>query len=339
MPNCFDNLISIRGACTETTATLGLYLDDVGVTLRECESYVTQTYENAEAFALDKISSAGKMISAEVQRGFMGKMLTRPLIENSRVGYYLDNMQGDSNLAATMKGIQLKTYSESSFLDLFIDYIELFTDFTGSVDVKIYDLFQNKLVDTIAVTCTANQISRKQVGKKYPCYRHDMNYAIVYDASTISGYKTGVTNTSCGSCEGRNYYYECGSFVTARGVTVGTATDKIDENMTGVNYTGGLSIGYGLTCNYDNWICSIGSALGMALLYKSAANIMFAALNETDRINTRTTINLEQAKRKLDWFEQKYQEQMSLILPNIRIPQDNLCFECNDRVRTRIALP
>ncbi len=339
MPNCFDNLISIRGACTETSATLGMYLDDFGISLRECESYVTKDYENAEDFVLKKISSAGKIIASEIQRHFMGKMLTRPIVENSRVGYYLDNMQTDTNLSATMKGVQMNVYAENSFLDLFIDYIELFVDITGNVDVKIYDLYQNKLIDTITVSCTANQISRKIVGKKYPTYRHDMKYAIVYDASTISGYKTGVTSTSCGTCEGKNYYYECGSFVTARGVTVGTATDKVDENMSGVNYTGGLSVGYSLSCNYDLWICSVGQALALPLIYKAGSIIMFSAINETDRINTRTTINIEQAKKKYDWFETMYREQMNMLLPNMRIPSDNLCFECFDRVRTRIALP
>ena len=339
MANCFDNLISIRGACTETTATLEMYLDDFGVTLTECESYVTKTYPSAEDFALNKISSAGKMLSSEIQRSFMGKMRTTPLIENNRAGHYLTDMQSDALLNATMKGIEFTFYSKSSFVDLYVDFIELFTDFTGTIDVKVYDLYQNKLVDTITVTCVANQISRKTVGKKYPSYRHDMNLIFVYDASTIGSFKTTTNSTYCSSCEGANYWVDCNSYTRARGVQVGTATNKIAENMNGVGYTGGLSVGYSINCNYDLWLCSVGQMLVMPLIYKSCALIMFAALNETDRINSRTTINREQAQRKFDWFETAYREQMEMILPNIKIPTDNLCFECNNRIKTRIALP
>ena len=339
MANCFDNLISIRGACTETTASLGMYLDDYGVSLSECDAYYTKDYSSAEDFALKKISSAGKMIASEVQRNFMKKMLIKPVSENNRAGFYLDNMQSDALLNATMKGIEFDFYSENSFLDLYVDYIELFTDYSGTVDVKIYDLYQNKLIDTVTVTCVANQVSRKMVGKKYPTYRHNMNIAFLYDATSINSFKTTVINGGCSSCEGNGYFFECNSYTQARGVQIGTATNKIKENMSGVGYTGGLSIGYALTCNYDLWLCSIGNILALALIYKSCERIMFSALNETDRINTRTTINREQAQAKYDWFLNAYNEQMQMILPNIRIPIDNLCFECNDRVRTTVSLP
>lgn len=336
---CFDNLISIRGACTETSATLGMYLDDYGVTLSECEAYVTKNYANAEAFALAKISSAGKMLASELQRSFMGRMRTTPLIESNRTGFYNDNMEADASLPATMKGIEYRFYSENSFFDLYVDYIELFTDFSGSVDVNIYDLFQNKLLDTITVTCVANQISRKMVGKKYESYRHDMNVVFLYDASTVSSYKTGISATGCGSCEGKDYWIDCNSYTRARAVQVGTATNKVAENMSGVSYTGGLSVGYSLTCNYDLWLCSVGKLLAMPFIYKSCALILWSALYESDRINTRTTINRGDLEKKHAWFEQAYREQMNMIMPEIRIPADNLCFSCHQKVRYQVSLP
>lgn len=337
--NCFDNLISIRGACTETAATSGLYLDDFGITLNECDNYVTEDYANTEDFALKKIQAAGKMVASSVNTFFAGKMKTTPLSENNRAGYVLQNMESDPLLAATMKGIQFDVYAEKSFLDFYVDYVELFTDFTGTIDVKIYDLFQNKLLDTISVTTVANQVSRKTVGKKYSTYRHDMSIVFLYDASTINSYKTVISATGCGNCRDRNYFYKCNTYTQGRGVQVGVATDKINENMSGASYTGGLSVGYSVSCNYDLWLCSIGGLIALPLLYKSAAMIMFAAMNEGKRVNTANTINYEQLQRKYNHFDTEYRNEMNRILPLIRIPADNMCFECNDRVRTRISLP
>jgi hypothetical protein len=337
--NCFDNLVSIRGACTETTATSGLYLDDFGVTLNECESYVTGDYSDAEDFVLKKIQASGKMIASSVNTFFSGKMITSPLSDNNRAGYVLQDMEADPLVLATMKGIQFNVYSEKSFLDFYVDYVELFTDFTGSIDVKVYDLFQNKLLDTISVNTTANQISRKTVGKKYSTYRHDMNIAFLYDASTVGAYKTVISATGCGNCRDRNYFFKCNTYTQGRGVQIGVATNKVNENMSGTSYTGGMSVGYSVSCNYDLWLCSIGGLLALPLIYKSCAMIMFAAMNEGKRINTATTINMEQIQRKYNYFDTEYRNEMNRILPLIRIPEDNMCFECNDRVRTRISLP
>lgn len=337
--NCFDNLISIRGACTETSATTGMYLDDFGITLSECDSYVTKDYENTEDFVLKKIQSAGKMMAADVQSYFRKKMITTPILDNNKVGYRLQNMASDSAVAATMKGVQFNVYSERSFLDLYVDYIELFTDFSGTIDVKVYDLFQNVLLDTITVTTVANQISRKVVGKKYSTYRHDMNIAFLYDASTVGSFQTIISSSGCASCRDQSYFYQCNTYTRARSVQVGVATNKIDENMTGVSYSGGMSIGYSLNCNYDLWICSIGGLLTLPFIYKSCERIMFAAMNEGTRFNTANTINMEQLQKKHEFFNTMYQQEMARILPEIRIPVDNLCFECYDSIRSRVILP
>lgn len=337
--NCFDNLISIRGACVETSATSGLYLDDFGVTLSECDSYVTKDYENTEDFVLKKIQSAGKLLSADVQSFFRKKMITTPLMDNNKVGYRLQDMGTDPLVAATMKGIQMNVYAEKSFLDLYVDYVELFTDFTGTINVQVYDLFQNVLLDTIAVTTTANQISRKTVGKKYSTYRHDMNIAFLYDAGSVGAYQTVISPSYCSGCRERGHFYPCNGYVNARGVQIGTATNKINENMNGVAYTGGLSIGYSLNCNYDLWVCSAGGLLTLPLIYKSCERILFSALNESDRFNTANTINIEQIEKKHAFFNAQYEQEMARTMPNIKIPADNMCFECYDRVKTRIQLP
>src|SRR6185369_7861854 len=94
------------------------------------------------------------------------KFKASSLLDDSRIGHFNDNLKmiaGDGNL----KGINIDLCNSESFLNLFISEMSLQVDKTGDVNILVYDLIQNKLLDTLTIACVANEVSTIYPAKEY----------------------------------------------------------------------------------------------------------------------------------------------------------------------------
>lgn len=337
MATCLENVVSIRGACTETASNSGLYLDDVDVTLREIENYVTGDYTNAEKLALDKIKFASKKVAAEINTYMQPRYTSNSIIDGQRIGYNLYNKETVA-ASAKMRGIEIELCKNDSYLQVHISTLDLFVNFSGAVNVFVYDMVQGLLLDTIAVTAVAGQVVTTNVNKTYSARRKGMDLAIIYDVTAIDQYKTEVSVGGCSSC-GTGNIRSINSYISTRGISVGVGDAKINSNLTGDGYTGGLSIVYSVNCDRESWLCSIQNVIAMPILYAAAVDLMRFAIDYSDQFNTTTRIDFERLKNRHDYYLTKYKETINNILPSMKLPNDSLCFECVDRVRSRVTLP
>lgn len=335
---CFDNLVTVEGTCSDETSASEITLLDIGISVNELNDYVTDDYESGQAMAESKITFARKLMVNEIYKHFQDKFIARSVLDGQVVGYQADNMVLVNGTAGTLKGMEIRTCTEDSYTSFYVSSISLFTDFTGNVDVLVYDLKQNKLLDTITIATTANQISKTFVNKTYNSGRLDMDIIFVYDSSTVNSYKTYTKLGNCSDCNSDGTSF-LNKYLRAGAVSILSVDDKVRENLDYINDTGGMSITYALNCDYENWMCTIKHLIAMPLAYKAAELIMEYALHSSDRVNSRKILDTERIETRRQFYATKYYEYKNSIIKNMKLPTDSKCFSCRQPVRTITMLP
>jgi hypothetical protein len=335
---CLSRLVGIKNTCDTPVSHSDYWLDDIDITISEVEKYVEKDQLSATKFVESKINFAARSVADTVNRNFLSKYEATTMLTNGRVGYEQEN----KTVVATTgnrKGIILEVCSLQSHTKFYISKLSLYTDFTGDIDVEIYDVTQGKLLDTITVTCVADQISYANVNKSYSSNQKRLKLAFLYDTTGVNSYQTYLSNSGCFDCAGGYGTMRVSNYVNAQSVSIPLATDEIDENFTNISETGGMAVHFNLSCDNENWLCDIGNVVALPILYKAGADILRYGMDATMRFNSRAGNDDARMQKRIDFLELQYREAMDNILPQIQIPSDPICFKCNDRIKTKITLP
>lgn len=334
---CFENVISYRGGCESSTPTSGLYLDQVGMHKSEIEKYIQAPYTNTEDLFNDMLNISIEELTKSIYQNFLPVYRPTSIISNARLGQINDNMILEDGDAGILGGVEFELCNHVSPIEFYLSEFSLFVDTTATVTVQVWDLQQNKMIDSFNVDTVANQISTVYLNKTYRANRKKLNLAFVYDTSLISSYQTQL-GTSCGSCN-PNTYYRHNAYLNARGASIASASDKILSNITSASHTYGISFIYSVNCNHQDWVCSVSNLLAMPILYKTAYNILNYGLNASTRQNSQTLGNREALNERLKQYDFNYTQQLNKLLTHMAPPKDPVCYECNDRIRTKTVLP
>lgn len=338
MSTCFDNIISFRGKCTDTTPTSGLWTDQIGLHKAEMEKYFTFPYESVDNFFDDQFNMALNDIKTQINSSFLPKYRSTSIIANARLGYTLDNMTLKTGSTNKYRGIEIETRAGNSNVEVFISELSLFLDTTGTVTIKVYDLNQNLMIDSFTVDAIANKIITVYPAKTYQTSRRKLNLAFVYDTTLYDSFETRISETSCGGCGHNSVYTAVNPYVNSRAIEIDSASDFILSSITNLSDTAGMGLIYSVNCNHKDWICSASNLLATPLLYKTAYNIVNYGLLASSRQNAKVNENTDKLKERIAYYDFKYLESMKDILQNMQPPKDPLCFECNDRIKTVFAM-
>lgn len=336
---CFNNIIGLRNSCDSIESTSNLFINDIGISLNELNEFVSEDFASGEELFKTQKNLAVNYVTQNIHTYFSNKYKAFTLIDNRRVGYYQDNLQiilGDSEY----KGMMVDLDNKGSYISFYLNEISLFTDYTGTIPVKVFDLIQGIVIDTINVDVVANQITTAFPNKTYYSNKNRLNLFIGYDTTGIS-YNTSNSTQSAGciSCNTKpNYNNE---FVTISCGRIGIADSKIRTNVDSTNDCAGMSIVYSLNCNHENWLCNVSNLIALPILFKTAAFIIEYGLYITpnEMLTNRSTLNRDLLKERLTMYEQKFNDSMTNVLSNIELPQDERCFICKQQSRTTIMLP
>lgn len=336
---CLEKLISIRELCRDSSQPNEeplFYIDDIDISLSLIEKYVgNDSSICAAALFRRKLNAAVKILSADINTHYANTFTNSSYITNDVIGCTQDNMNVISGAAGYNKGIYVELTNIKSNVDFYLSKISLFTDQTVTIPVQVFDVYQGMLLDTIDVECIANRITEKHLNKKYSTKYRTLKLLFIYDSSLANSY---LTNYSCSTCGGCGSGVVLNNFVNAKGAIIDSAAQRIESNISYVNETGGMMINYSINCNYEHWLCDNGNILYMPLAYKVAAEIERYAL-DTDRFNDRAQNKEQRIKERIDYFELKYREYLDGVINKMRLPTDEICFRCNDRIRNVITLP
>lgn len=317
--------------CNVPAPKSSIYIDDVGVSLADIESFITQQYSTAEEYFNARKDHAVREMTQTIYNYFQGQYLATSLVDSHRLGVY-NGTQSTKPGSNKYRGIQMVFNQSDTFFNVSISEISLLVDATTTITVEVWDLRQNKLLDSIDIDTIAGQISTVYLQKQYASNKQPLNLFIGYDANVDSYYTPIKSGLCCGKISCNN------SYVSAYGVEVDGAF--YDANTTGLNHTSGLSVVYDIACDHMGWLCSHAANLALPLAYKTAEILVADAAYNTsgERATNHHTINIDQLKERHSFYVSKFKEIMSNWLGNMQLPT-NRCFQCNTPLRHRISLP
>jgi hypothetical protein len=319
--NCLDNVIGIDRKCTPVTPSSGLYIQDLpGISLKIANAAIDEETVSGISLIEEKISFAQNAILAQLRNSLANKVRVKSIIENDTIGYYQNNLQPIPLEAGKYKGIKA-SINNYPHLDFFIG--------------KIY-LQLNAVVttNTLPITTTANIPTAVIVNKSYSAKRQKQALLICIDSEVAGSYKTNVTASKCSSCSDSGY---SNKYISFSGSQISKVSQKIESNLESNNGTNGLSIEYSLNCSLENFLCTMGNQLAWALLHKVGSELM-RELKYSRRLNSIVVLDREDNEKMLEDFEAEYMASMSAIINNIKVPND-ICFECNSRIRQTTVIP
>ncbi len=330
--NCFEGLIGLRDVCSPSNACINL--NELGLSRYALESFVTKDYQNAEDFFAKQYAHAVKEVSDAVHTNFNDKYITNSILESQRAGFAQDNLSVKSG-NNKYSGIYLELLNSNSYLNLEAAELVLFTDYTGDIQVNVYDVITGKRIDVIVVPCVAGEESTVSLSKLYKSKRKGLKLFFAYDTTGINSYKTLIKNgLCCGKTTCTNQYVQSGGYYSNAGTFV-------KNDLKTSDHTFGMSIVYSLSCNHNDWICTHKNQLALSIAYRLAANIATFGLtaSPSERINTKITINKEELEKSLSWYESKYSETLGNVLKTMAMPTDSKCFQCKATNKTVLNFP
>lgn len=339
MLECFEDIIGLKGGCETPVSNSGLWIDDIGIDLQELDSIINKSQVDSVDFFEKKRDFAIKQIINNIHTHYSDKYKSNTVLRSGRIGYGKENLEV-VDAAPTLKGIEIELCNQDSFVDVFISSISLQVNFVGTVNILVYDLFQNKLIDTIPITTTVSgQIATVYPNKTYKSVRKALDIIFVYDATNINSVKTTVTQGGCKSCGDGGSMVNLNQYLSTRSISILAADSKIESNLLASPDTGGLSLMYAIHCNYEEWICTISNLAALPILFKTGAEVMDFAYHNSKRLNTTTTIDYDNLLKRRDEYNLRFQESIQNLLQNIKLPNDEKCFECRRKSKNVIILP
>lgn len=334
---CFDDVLALKELCDETTPFSGIYLNDIGITKSFINDIITSDYQEAgedaiSTFVNSKTRHAIRVVKGAIHSKFGGLINSTSLIVDHRLGYTQNDMTAVAG--GDFRGIQMTLNNYTNHVNATISSISLQVNTTGNVDILVYDLFQDKLIETIPITAVSGEIVTVYPHLIIESYGRPLNLAFVYDATGITSVQTYVRDGQC-----------CGitscttSFMTAKGVTNSSGVFT-NQNMTQINHTAGLSITYSLNCDMYSWMCDYAQVLALPIAYKAASEIYLHGIQTFfQRSSNNSNLNVEQMKETQGFYELQFREQLDSILHNMAVPKETACFQCKTPARTAVVLP
>lgn len=328
--DCLDGLVGTRGLCEVATPDSIYYINDLpAISIKEVSASLNSESQSAADLIANKIQEAGNFVSSRLQTFLLPRYKGASLIQNGVVGYVQDDLQLITDQTGSYIGKQV-TITGSEYLELFISRVGLHMVSTGSVNVLVYDLIQNKLLDTIPVSAVAGEVTYLDVYKSYKSNGQKINLFFCY--AYAPSYKTILSLNNCTSCTGQVYINPYARFAN-RSIPTGSA--KINENLVGGD-DDGLIIQYSVNCSSEPFVCSVRHLLAEAIYWK-AGELLVMEMVYSKRNNSYITIYSDDHAALLAAYNASYLAAINNVTQNMKIPT-NECFICNQRVKleTRI---
>jgi len=334
MANCYDNVIGIKGYCSDVTPSSGLWLNDLtGLDLISLDHGANAEQQTAITLVLSKIESAFNLMKAESQNIMSSRWHFQTSASDSVIGFFPESVSPIA-AAPVFRGIAAR-FGQVDYFSLGLTAITfLLPETVANIPVFVVDLRTGVTVDTIACSSVANVPTRTNVAKKYITSGQMLNYAFLFDTTTIQTYNTTLYPTaSCGSC--KNGYYENGS-ILERAIKIPTASAKVEANISSDGFAGGMSVQYQLACSFDSLLCAHMPQLGYALLYKTGSLLM-QELKYSKRLNGIIFTNRESFSELEVYYQQKYEEYLNTYWNRANLSSG--CIICNKSIKQVVRIP
>lgn len=330
--NCLDGLIGDDFGCS--TRTGRLYLKDIGITEDFIAAILTKSDQSTASFMADRRRHATAAIPAALVGFYADRIIQRTFVDRGRVGTYPETevlVTGDASYA---QGILLEVCSPASNTRLLVTTLEFYGETTGDVVVTFHDLRDGTVLATETLTAVAGQTTTMDVDLAFQCFRQKKRILVTTDQDVY--YKSTITGTG-GGCKSCGTGIDKGVF-KARSQRILNSDKKIGANLLPAQDTGGLSLVATVECDSYGWICEAKASLALPLLYFMGADIFTLALNNYQRWGIQN-LRKDDIASRAEQLGGLYNDAMDNLFKTMPIPDDGICFACNNRTTSGIILP
>ena len=333
---CFDNIIGIKSACDTSTGSSTFFIEDIGITADYAGQFINSEYSNGIEFIQDKIRLSTDLVRKTIQNHFSESIISKSLIDSQLLGHYQDSLSLQGGTTNRLGGINLTLTNYKSYFNVFVNAISIQISTTQTIPVYVYDLISGALLDTISIDAVANTIVTKTVNKTYRSDKRKLDLIFVYDTTGISSNTTYLKYDGCASCSG---YIYSNYYINATPIYLDSSSTKIRTSLSSGTHTYGLSVNYSIQCSIENWLCELANLCAMPILYKTGMEVMTYATLYANRQNSAVNIHAERNQKALEFFTQSYNESLEATIRKINLPKNDICFKCQELIRSEIILP
>lgn len=318
-----DNWIMVKGLCGETeTPGSGLYLDDLPDMGRWKLEAASDPSWTDFSKVWDKVyRRAIRNMAMDVRANMPNRIRANNVLANVVAGDYYHEFEAVVG-AGNYSGMFVRVEG-SQYLDLYVNFIQVYLTAGGSVPVYVFDAQTGQQLYSKTFTGTAGHNSF-QINQNFTTTGQWREYFICYDDTGITSYKSTDDFPAYSS----NYAH----YLIVQGGTISKASQVLESNLTLDGNTRGLVANFNLHCSMDAFMCQHREPLKNALLYKCGVE-MARELYENDSVISRyTLLSQEQAGARIEHFENEYQRSLQAVLKTVDPVIDQVCFECRPAV-------
>lgn len=326
--SCFTGIVAMRDVCEPENAKSCIYLDDIGFNKKKITDLLTEDYSSEEDFITKCTTTAIREVIDGVYSYKAAQIRLNNVINNGVAGYLNTNLSIKSSEGGKV-GLLINIANINGYVDLLLKSIYLNVNYTGDIDVEIWDAMRNRLIDTVAVSCVPQAKNAVSLESVITSIQELTQIALIYDSTGIDSYTTTVKNgLCCGKTSMSNEWF------TLTGVQIDAGADVLDKNLKKKSHTSGMMVEYGVECNHEKWLCSFVAPLKPAILYKTAEVITRMGLLKAkpQRVNNTVSTFGELQEKELAFYQSMFSEHFTNALRNITIPNDKKCFVCNSNI-------
>jgi hypothetical protein len=346
-PMCYESLLGLQG-CDRPEPTTGLYIDDLGINQTLLGQLITDQYNSGVELFEAKRAFAWRKMSSDILSRLNPMMKADTVVDSKRIGQVVTNAANVDLAVGAGKYTGIRVTIDpntTSFLNFYLSSfkIDIYTMATP-VEIFVYDMSTLKLIDSFFYQSEAVE---QFIGKTFKANRRKMDLAFVYE-SLYDTTKMITKKGSCSDCGGNLRAVHICPFVDAIGIELTTDGFNVLSSKS-KKYTQGMSMVYNVNCDREAWLCSIGGLMAMPLAYATAVEIYNYGLtiSPNQRVNTVVSVNSGFSTSDpndgmiagRDIAATRYSEELAAMLQNMRLPDDNTCFDCRKNMKYVTALP
>jgi hypothetical protein len=318
MIDCLNNYIGVRGLTPYEDPDSGYYINDLqGITTEQLEEISDEDDHYEVRLAWDDIyDRASRLLETDIKTHLKKYFKRYSFIDNGITGQLTKSETLSS--ASNYNGITFDLGYQSKNLVLNINGFSLFLNTAKDFDVFIYDLNSGEKLDEIRFNGVAG-LSTYRINKNYAVHNYS-NVFVCYDASEISVLKMA---------EYKPHGFTQSGSISKSNLLLDAYFDGGDT---------GISVTFNLECSVSNFVCQRIDNFKDAFLYKLGIEFCNERIY-SDRINRYTLMDRDDAVSLRDEFKEEYNSLIESSLKDLRIDENDDCFECNKAVNYRAMLP
>ena len=313
---CWSNYIT---PSIDTPSRSGLYANGLpGVTLNLLDELTKDEQADFEEF-WDYIYNLAKINFINDIQSRLSDKFHVDLKLVSRETSKFNNENTNSGLAGVTLEYSLPKYAKLQILSIGVDSLIEYAspEFT-------YTIYEDDANGRVLLTDTAALEDGRNTIDVYQDFEADKIF-IAYNADD---YRLKSTENK--------YYANC-SYFDKLSCTFPCYTSGYSASVTQVN-GGGLNVKFVVHCSIEKFICENINLFKNAFWYRIGVDLMRERLL-SDRFNRFTTLTTARAEQLLELYDTEYIKHADNSVKNLRIQEDDICFECKSTVSATSLLP